>query len=181
MGLGKVLLYGAGVLAGGVALWEGVTFAFRVRRRKIYYEMALKKAMSEKRYLVVIGDPNGAFVSNGCGDVCVDIHGCACPVSITADITKPLPLSADSAVVFVSCVLEYVDDIKAAYAEILRIAGSPENIFIVAVDRYTLTSVFFPGAKWVITEAPPTSHDFVYHRTDWAPDGDGSLHKLEAR
>jgi len=67
-----------------------------------------------------------------------------------ADITKgPIPDVADnSAVVFVSCVLEYVTDIKAALREISRIAGSADNVFVVTVQPWTLTARLYPGARW---------------------------------
>ncbi|MBK8263789.1 MAG: hypothetical protein IPK80_20940 [Nannocystis sp.] len=57
-------------------------------------------------------------------------------MSIVADITRgKIPnIADDSAVVFVSCVLEYVEDLHGALAEIARIAGSPDNLFIVNVQ-----------------------------------------------
>jgi hypothetical protein len=68
----------------------------------------------------VIGDPDAGMHTRlmrayGCGDVCVDLNGCPkCPVTVVADITKgPIPdVADDSAVVFVSCVLEYVSEIE---------------------------------------------------------------------
>ncbi len=49
---------------------------------------------------------------------------------------------------FVSCVLEYVPDLEAALAEIARIAGSAENVFIVNVQPWTLTARLYPNARW---------------------------------
>jgi hypothetical protein len=73
-----------------------------------------------------------------------------CPVTRTVDITKgPVAgLANDSAVVFVSCVLEYVSDPEAALYELRRIAGSPENLFLVFVEPWTLTAALYPGARW---------------------------------
>jgi hypothetical protein len=103
----------------------------------------------------VIGDPDAGFHTRlmrayGCGDVCVDMNGCPrCPVTVVADITKKVPgVDDDSAVVFISCVLEYVADLNAALAEILRIAGSHDNIFLVFVQPWTLTARLYPGARW---------------------------------
>ncbi|MBK8265621.1 MAG: hypothetical protein IPK80_30365 [Nannocystis sp.] len=79
------------------------------------------------------------------------MNGCPrCPVTIVADITGgPIPgIADDSAVVFVSCVLEYVQDLNAALAEIARIAGSAENLFVVNVQPWTLTARLYPGARW---------------------------------
>jgi hypothetical protein len=104
----------------------------------------------------VVGDPDaGAHTriirAYGCGDLCVDINGCPlCPVTRTADITEgPVAgLANDSAVVFVSCVLEYVSDPEAALYELQRIAGSPANLFLVFVEPWTLTAALYPGARW---------------------------------
>ena len=73
-----------------------------------------------------------------------------CPVMKVADITAgPIPgIPSNSAVVFVSCVLEYVGDLPAALREILRIAGELDNIYIVTVQPWTLTASLYPGARW---------------------------------
>jgi len=85
-----------------------------------------------------------------CGDVCIDLTGCpACPISIPANIEETIPLiEDDSVVVFVSCVLEYVNDVDAATAELMRIAGAEENLFRVVVDPLSVTSFLYPGAHW---------------------------------
>lgn len=116
----------------------------------------------------------------GCGSVCIDLNGCpGCPVAIPADITHevslPSPQAADlfpsatlpfapttppsygvvpsnSAVVYVSCVLEYVPDPMAGWNEILRMAGSPDNVFMAEVQPWALgTLTFYPGTKSVIS------------------------------
>ncbi len=93
-----------------------------------------------------------------CGDLCIDLHGCPrCRVMQAADLTAgPVPgIVDDSAVVFVSCVLEYVSDPEAALHELRRMAGSPDNLFLVLVEPWTLTAVLYPGARWA-TSDPPT-------------------------
>lgn len=115
----------------------------------------------------------------GCGSVCTDLNGCpGCPVAIPADITQPLHLPPNnvialtqlfpnagptvdgvgplvppnSAVVYVSCVLEYVPDPMAGWNEILRMAGSPENIFMAEVQPWAFgTLTFYPGTRSVIS------------------------------
>ena len=141
---------------GYVAAVEGAAALVRFRERTAAFRLAVERASALGRPLVVIGDPDGGMHTRlmrayGCGDVCVDLNGCPkCQVTVVADITKgPTPgLADDSAVVFVSCVLEYVQDLDAALAEISRIAGSPANVFLVTVQPWTLTARLYPGARW---------------------------------
>jgi hypothetical protein len=146
----------ARVALGYVAAVESMATLVRFRERSSAFRLAVDRAGALGRPLVVIGDPDGGMHTRlmrayGCGDVCVDMNGCPkCPVTIVADITKgPLPgVADDSAVVFVSCVLEYVIDLQAALAEIARMAGKPENVFLVTVQPWTLTARLYPGAHW---------------------------------
>jgi hypothetical protein len=138
-----------------VALVEGCAALIRFRERSLAFKTAAERADALGRRLIVIGDPDAGFHTRlmrayGCGDVCVDMNGCPrCPVTVVADITKKVPgVDDDSAVVFISCVLEYVADLNAALAEILRIAGSHDNIFLVFVQPWTLTARLYPGARW---------------------------------
>jgi hypothetical protein len=144
-------------LALGVALITELGTAhqrFEARRR--VFDAAARRASLLQRTLIVVGDPDaGAHTrivrAYGCGDLCVDINGCPmCQVTRAADITKgPVAgLADDSAVVFVSCVLEYVSDPVAALRELQRIVGSPENLFLVFVEPWTLTASLYPGARW---------------------------------
>ena len=149
---------GAAVALGGIAAAEGALAWGRHRRRARVYVDAVERANEIERPLVVIGDPDSGLHTRlarayGCGAVCVDLHGCpACPVQIQADITTTIPmLEPDSSVVFMSCVLEYVVDPLAAAREILRIAGSVENIFPVYVDPWSLTAILYPGAHQRMT------------------------------
>jgi hypothetical protein len=138
-----------------VALVEGCAALIRFRERSLAFRTAAERADALGRRLIVIGDPDAGFHTRlmrayGCGDVCVDMNGCPrCPVTVVADITKKIPgVDDDSAVVFISCVLEYVVDLNAALAEILRIAGSNDNVFLVFVQPWTLTARLYPGARW---------------------------------
>jgi len=148
---GRALVASAALLAA----YETTLAVARFRRRERVFAEARARAVQLGRPLVVVGDPDGGAHTRlsrayGCGDVCVDLHGCPlCPVSIEADVTQALEHFADdSAVVYVSCVLEYVSDAAAAEAELLRIAGERDRLFVVYVDPWSLTSVMYPGARW---------------------------------
>ena len=146
----------ARVVLGYVGLVEGAAALIRFRERTAAFQAATQRATALGRRLVVVGDPDAGMHTRlmrayGCGDVCVDQNGCpTCPVTVVADITKgPIAeLADDSAVVFISCVLEYVHDLDAALREIARIAGAPDNVFIVNVQPWTLTARLYPGARW---------------------------------
>lgn len=146
----------ARLILGYAALVESGAAMVRFRERTAAFMAAIERAVAQGRRLVVIGDPDAGFHTRlarayGCGDICVDLNGCPkCPMTIVADITKgPIPeLAPDSSVVFVSCVLEYVPDLDAALAEIARIAGSADNVFIVNVQPWTITARLYPHARW---------------------------------
>jgi hypothetical protein len=114
----------------------------RFERRRRAFAAAARRAAELGRPLVVVGDPDaGAHTrlvrAYDCGDLCIDLHGCPkCRIMQAADLTAgPVPgIADDSAVVFVSCVLEYVSDPEAALRELKRMAGSPDNLFLVFVE-----------------------------------------------
>lgn len=140
----------------GVATAEGLFALRRWNTRREVFAAASRRAQELGRPLVVVGDPHaGAHTSlmpaYGCGDLCIDLRGCPrCLNFRAADITRgPIAgIADDSAVAFVSCVLEYVSDPQAALAELARIAGDPANLFVVMVQPHTFTAALYPGAKW---------------------------------
>jgi hypothetical protein len=148
----------ARITLGGLALTEGALAAQRWQARREVYDRAARRAAELHRPLVVVGDPDAGahtrlYRAYGCGDLCVDINGCPmCQVVQVADIAAgPVPgVADDAAVIFVSCVLEYVDDAAAAVRELLRMAGSPDNLFMVSVQPWTLTAALYPRARWTV-------------------------------
>lgn len=149
----------AGLLLGGLLVAEGGLALRRFEARRRAYEAAVRRAAELGRPLVVVGDPDaGAHTrllrAYECGDLCIDLRGCPrCKVMQAADLTQgPVPgVADDSAVVYVSCVLEYVSDPAAALRELLRMAGSRDNLFLVFVDPGSLTAALYPGARWMGT------------------------------
>jgi hypothetical protein len=134
----------------------------RVRERKAMFARASRRAKELGRKLVVIGDPDGGVTHGGYGygDVCIDLAtGCAkapsSTLSLKADISEPLPLESDQYVVFISYVLELVLEIDKAWAEINRIAGSEENIFMLALHPSESATYSYPGIVNAITSMPP--------------------------
>ena len=136
------------------AAWELGWWYRRRSLRARTYELAASEAKRLGRPLVVVGAPDGGVTAGyGCGDVTVDIvKSQSCPNPLVADITKPLPFKEDSVVIFVSCVLEYVHDADAALRELCRASGG--HFFVVRVEPWTLTSIFYPGAKRTFPRTP---------------------------
>jgi hypothetical protein len=115
--------------------------------------MAKTRSKETGKKLLVIGDPDNGFSNKyfgsdyGCGDLCVDLIGCNCPNQIKSKIETILPkLQTDSYVIYISCVLEYVDNnvIDGIITELKRVGG--KDVFIVTVDPYSLTSIFYFGS-----------------------------------
>jgi hypothetical protein len=132
-----------------VAAWEATWWAVRTHNRSSTYQCAARRAAALGRPLLVVGAPDGGVTSGyGCGDLTLDLTKSSCPNHIQADITKQIPLNNDSVVVFVSCVLEYVNDLDAAMRELVRVSGG--NLFITRVEPWTLTAYLYPGAKRTI-------------------------------
>jgi hypothetical protein len=136
-----------------LGVWEIGWWARRRAARTTMFNAARLRAVTLGRPLVVVGDPDGGVTAGyPCGDVTIDLRATsACPHYVSADITKAIPLASDSSVVFVACVLEYVSDVDAALCELLRVAGSPDNLFVVRVEPWTLTAFLYPGAQRTIT------------------------------
>ena len=145
------LVTAAGSL-GALAAWEAAWWLRRRMRRASVYQAASTAAHLLGRPLVVIGAPDGGVTSGyGCGDVTIDLSPSVCPNWKPLDITKPLPFPDASVVVFCSCVLEYVDDPCAALSEIRRVSGG--EAYFVGVEPWTLTALYFPGAKQTLPAA----------------------------
>lgn len=99
---------------------------------KIYND-AEKASRIIGRPLMILGDPFKIMQKNICGNICIDMDGCPkCQVSVKGRIEDILPtFKADSHVIFVSCVLEYVDDIDKVWKELIRIGGTIDNIYVI--------------------------------------------------
>lgn len=142
--------------------------------RKRIYALAVARAKETGKRLFIIGDPNNDNKSvdgkadYGCGDLCLDKEtGCdLCPNGVKDSLEKFLPTLPDNSyVIFVSCVLEYVDNFEEVKKELMRVSGG--DLFIVTLEPYTLKTNFFPnlgyGGKFkrkrIIYSAPPYSDE----------------------
>lgn len=149
----KPALRSACVVAAALGVWELGWWVRRRAQRTMLFNAARLRATTTGKPLVVVGDPEGGVTAGyPCGDVTIDIRdSSSCPNYVRADITQQIPLAANSAVVFVACVLEYVSNADAALCELLRVAGTPDNLFVVNVEPWTLTAFLYPGALRTLT------------------------------
>jgi hypothetical protein len=159
-----------------VVLWRMDFFHWlqRIWKRVRYYQRAKRMAQDLGLPLMVVGDPYGGPTNSlmgafyGCGDVTIDIQGSLCPNTIQADLTEALKNVPDgSHVIFVSLVLEYVDDLGACFKELERVSGG--HLYIVHVqpsskisrDRYS-SGRNSPPAVNRIYKAPPEHPDIEF-------------------
>lgn len=156
----RLLLLCAGVAAAHEAV---LAFGPRLTRRKELFRRASERALELGLPLLVVGDPDTGFVTRffgrayGCGDLCTDLTGCPkCPHGIAGRLEDVLPrLRARSHVVFVSCTLEYVDDLPSVVRELERVSV-PGGLFVATVEPGSLTNLFYlGGSNWELDSAPP--------------------------
>ncbi len=109
-------------------------YLHRARHQRSMFRKAKTLATKLGKQLVVIGDPKtphtmtAIFPTYQCGDVCIDIAGCHCNSRKTTimqeDVLVALKkLPTDSAVIYESEVLDYVDDIAGVVEEMQRVSG----------------------------------------------------------
>ena len=135
----------------------------RNSKRKKVYQSVKDYAKKVNKPLMIIGDPYNGISSKfegdalyGCGDVCIDLTGCPkCKNSIR--VKGPIPeklkqFKNDSYVVYVSYVLEYVDDYEESVKELRRVGG--DNVFALTVSPLCLTSYLYPGRKRTMWRNP---------------------------
>jgi hypothetical protein len=166
-----------------IALYEFVLWVQRNKMRIHYYNMAQLRAETLGRQLIVIGDPYNGPTHNffgapyGCGDLCLDLTGCKlcpkCSRGKSEDLSLSLPeLKSDNYVIYVSFVLEYVNNIDEIIKELYRIAGNSDNLFIFhGQSNSIILSIFSntssagdPHAKYIILDAPPNNKKIIYKK-----------------
>lgn len=150
----------------------------RQYERKKIFKMAKTRSEQIKKPLVVVGDPyngKGSKFFNkftdtyGCGDETIDLTGSPnCHNGIQSDLLNYLKKQkSNSKVIFISCVLEYVDNINEIIKELYRVAGSIDNIFIITVSNYCLTAYLYQDgtdkAKNII-KGPPYYSEIIFEK-----------------
>ena len=156
-----------------LSIWSFSIFNDHSQRRD-YYNRALRKSRETKKPLLVIGDPTKGMsckwlgVVYGTGDICIDLE----PSLGSSNVLKAEAIEflsnmkSNSAIIYVSCVLEYVPKIDTLIKEIERVAGDCKNIYLVHTKFYSPVSYLYhfenDKSLHVITQAPPTHKKIKY-------------------
>jgi hypothetical protein len=126
-----------------------ITLRRKYTRRRLYWK-ALNRSFETGKKLLVVGDPyNGiASIVTGtdydCGDYCIDLTGCPkCKNGQIMKLEEAVEMmNLDNYIVFISCVLEYVDDIEKIVNVLNKLDN--KNLFIVTVEYYSIMAYFYP-------------------------------------
>lgn len=168
-----VLLFATPVGDTLIAGWQ------KLQHQRRTYHAAYLRARATGKELLVIGDPrapgtlNSTLPGYGCGDVCLDLKGCACPNSIAADALQALRRMANnSAVIYESETLEFVPDIAPVVREMKRVSGG--DLFATHFVGVRTRLLGDKKKRWtprrIIVQFPPHS-DYVWHegssQADW--------------
>ncbi len=168
-----------------IAVYETfICFLRKVKRRRIY-QMAYARSKETGLPLLVVGDPYNGIASKstgadyGCGDVCLDLTGCPGCASRHVKILKGsmeelLPvIDLSKYIVYISCVLEYVNDLPVFLESLKQVRKG--NLFIVNVERYSLVAYIYPyyltneqPPKYIIRTCPPFSSAVQYSETGYS-------------
>ena len=150
-----------------VIIYELSISRYRKIKRKEYYNIAETLSKKTGKPLIVIGDPKAGWhlgTHYKCGDLCIDLVGCkTCPMQVAGKAHNILKqFGSNTAVIFSSCVLEYVDpsDIDITLNEIYRVSGG--DFINVGVEPYSLLNYHFYGTQRTIINSPPHTKSVSY-------------------
>ena len=161
-----------------LVIYEFYNGVLRQIDRKNIFTQAKLRAYNLNKPLLVYGDPYYGFGSRffnifmdgyKCGDETVDLTGSPkCKNGIKSDILDHLKTKeTNSQVIFISCVLEYIKPIDQVIIELKRVAGSLDNIFVVTVDKQSLSAYYYYEDNYKSTNiiyAPPKYKDLTFVR-----------------
>lgn len=145
-----------------------LSLTLRRKTRAYYYDRAQNVSKLREKKLLVIGDPDTGCINYylgrdyNCGDVCLDLTGCPkCEVAIKGSLELELPkLPTNGYVIFVSCTLEYVNNLSDVVSELKRVSGG--DLFIATVEPYAPLHFLFGSTKQIIISAPPVTPDVIW-------------------
>lgn len=129
----------------------------RRQKRRDLFNQALDAARNKHKQLIVVGDPDGYWVSRftgrdyTCGDLCIDPKACPkCPTQAVGDVVTVLSkFKSNDAVIFVNTgVLEREANVSAAMQQLQRVSGG--DLFISALEPYLPSAWLWPNKRRVL-------------------------------
>jgi len=154
----------------------------RRQTRRDAFNAALNKKRETGKPLLVVGDPDGSFVSRllgrdfDCSDLCIDVKGCPACSNMQAGNTFDLlsRLHDNSYVVFVdSGHLESVKSGDDYLAQLQRVSGGD---FFVAHREPWSVGAFSPFMKRRVLTAPPITPYVEWRNLPWGGQPHGLQH-----
>ena len=145
--------------AAAYAIMDFASWCQRMRWREVYFAKARRASQERGKPMLVVGCPDGwttkesaSWQRHGCGDFTLDIVPCNCPRPIRADVTRleALPDRVFGAT-FISCVLEHVDDLPAAWDHLHRVTDGP--VYVVHPQWYSPFAWRLDDHNWMIRKA----------------------------
>lgn len=167
-----------------IAKWTAIAIAAREvylalgpsrQKRRDIFNLAQFQAQETGKRLIVVGSPDAGIVNRfigrdyDCGDLCIDATGClSCDGYLQGRLEDVLSqLESNSAVIYVSMTLEYVQDLDKVLAELSRVSGG--DLYVVTVPPWTLTALLYPGSRRQFLQAPPDDAQFQWRPHFWSP------------
>ena len=147
------------------------TFTRRRWQRQAGYRKAEARARETGKPFVVVGAPRAGWATRivptyGCGDLCIDMNGCpSCQVARRVDITDMAEFEDDSAVLFVSCVMEYVLDPAKAAQELQRVAG--KDLFVFRLPSWTTAHITWNSHQRILAAPMGDGVALRWKRVPW--------------
>jgi len=131
-------------------IYETIICVLRKINRRKLFKKAVRRAEKTGKQLLVVGDPYNGIASittgrdYGCGDLCIDITGCPkCDCSLKIKLEDFVDTyKLDKYVIYISCVLEYVDDIDKILLYLNNI--NENDLYVVAVEQYAIFAYMYP-------------------------------------
>ena len=140
-----------------IGLWQLVVWFFETRDKDKKYKAAVKRALENKKPLLVVGGPWGCRPvtrhffkkpAHGGGDVCLDINAEALtghPAPVVASVTD-IPFADNTfGAVFISHVMEHLPTVAAAEKALNEMNRVADAVYIVYPSRQSI-----PG--WMIRD-----------------------------
>jgi hypothetical protein len=157
---------------------------YRHKNRSYIFQLARERSNITNKPLIIVGDPHNGTGSNLYGmllgygysvekdDILIDLEPCnKCinkPNTIKGDLKEILKeFKNDSYIIYISCTLEYIENIEDTLSEIYRVSGNNKNLFINHIQSNTISSYFYLHKDKVFNRifcAPPQSDKVIYEK-----------------